>query len=139
MLKSPVDVDRHWSVLDARVCLPAILNDPRHPNRSKPNEPAPIIPPSRIPDANHTVFNTYLKKLKNRSQADHKQSGSGGGVEEQNPFHNSTDIKSVPNRFYEVNFELENELKTGLTGNWQSSLDNVVNYDVKLKGWLLFN
>ena len=24
------DKERSWSVLDARVCLPAILNDPRH-------------------------------------------------------------------------------------------------------------
>ena len=138
MSKLMKDVDRHWSVLDARVCLPAILNDPRHPNRSKPNEPAPIIPPSRIPEANHTVFNTYLKKLKNRSQTDKNGSGGGGAEEAQNPFRieHQSDIKSVPNRFYEINFEIENELKTGLTGNWQSSLDNVVNYDVKLKGWL---
>ena len=42
----------------------------------------------------------------------------------------------VPARFYENNFSIENELKTGLAGQWQTLLDNVINHDVKLKQFL---
>ena len=63
-VKDYSDSNRTWSVLDARVCLPAVLNDPRNPIRN--SEPLPTPPPTFLPKVSRKNFDTYLAKLQKR-------------------------------------------------------------------------
>ena len=119
------DVDRTWSVLDARVCLPAILNDPRHNRHHRPqNEPTPPIPPTQLPQADERVFDVYRQKLKSRRVAQ-----TTPFTEQHQQQRQSQETEKVPTRFYAPAYESVDELKTALgTG--------VLDHDVKLKTWL---
>ena len=70
-VKDYSDSNRTWSVLDARVCLPAVLNDPRNPIRN--SEPLPTPPPTFLPKVSRKNFDTYLAKLQKRVSPDELQ------------------------------------------------------------------
>ena len=121
------DVDRSWSVLDARVCLPAILNDPRHNRHRTQHEPTPPIPPTTLPLADEAVFEVYRQKLKSRRINKTAQMPMTSSEQQRPTFQ---EAEKVPSRFYAPAYEAVDELKTALgTGV-------VLDHDVKLKTWL---
>jgi len=126
------DTERRWGVLDARVCLPAVLNDPRKSSRYA-NEPVPVIPPSNLPEVKLSDFAGYLKKLKHRN---HDQKTLQIENQAQKGLTGSSITSKIPTRFYQNDFDTRKEIQFALSAGKITKTENICVHDAQLKHWL---
>ena len=126
------DTERRWGVLDARVCLPAVLNDPRKTSRSA-NEPVPVIPPSTLPEIQLCDFSSYLRKLKHRNQ---DQTSIQLENQAQKVLNGSSITSKIPSRFYQNDFDTRKEIQLALSAGKDAKTENICVHDAQLKHWL---
>lgn len=119
------DTERRWGVLDARVCLPAVLNDPRKSSRTYA-EPTPEIPPTYLRNVRRSHFDEYLEKLNKR------QDGSA----QSSPVKACSTTSKIPSRFYQSAFDTTKEIQLSLSGSHLDKLENISDHDAQLKHWL---